>query len=99
MRITSSTHFPDIPVAVTKFRTITRFMSCVRNPDGTYLLYGSQTSNHDALLEALDAHPMAVHVQDVEYLPPEAIQALREAVAQDPITSALRHLGRIDPKA
>jgi hypothetical protein len=90
------------PVAVAheiiKARMKHRFFVTVAPIPGstTRILYGSLTSCHDALIEAVTDHPLAVKVGELEYLDPTALKVLHAIDQSDPISAAFKALGKID---
>lgn len=70
----------------------TRFLVIASDASTSYL-YGSTVSNADAMQRAQADHPFVTLTQEIEYLTPEALAALR---ASNPLPDAqIERLGRI----
>ena len=92
--ITSPASYLEAAQAAIQARRNTRFMYLLRN-GRDLLLYGSEKSCLAALIEATTDHPLAVPLQEIEYLPQEVLRTLAQPMK--PIHETLRDLGRIDP--
>lgn len=89
----------DLAAAVARHHKEHRFLAAIENPlTGRIALYGTNTAQVDALIEAKTDYPKGEIRGQWEYLAPEFIRELRtNALRRDPVAAALKHLGQIDP--
>lgn len=73
-----------------------RFMVVVTDIVGNHMLYGSTLSCHEAKIEAATDHPLAELTKEIEYLP-EGIRQHLNTLAKDPVATALKALGKVNP--
>lgn len=88
----------ELGPAIARFARSHRYLCAVETLSKVHI-YASSTAQVDARIEALTDHPSALVVGEYEFLPKEAVSALKAALPQDPIASALRSLGKQDDPA
>lgn len=87
--------FAALLPAVRPSMRLTRFLVITQDTiSERFYLYGSTSSNEDALAASKAEHPFTLLVQELEYLPVERIAELRAQAAQDERAKALKNLGK-----